>query len=47
MFLEIKAPGKKPGPLQLREMTKMHDRGVDVFWCDSVEEGKECVDLVK
>ena len=46
MFLEVKAPGKQPNPLQIREMHKLRERGVAVFWCDSVDECKECIDMV-
>ena len=39
VFIEIKAPGKKPTPLQLREIRLINERKGHAFWCDNVDEG--------
>ena len=39
VFIEFKAPGKKPTPLQDHIMRKMVDAGCEVHVCDSVEGG--------
>ena len=38
VFLEIKAPGRKLRPLQLRWLEKLRAKGFAAHWCDSVEE---------
>ena len=43
-FFEFKQTGKKPTPMQLREHTKLRDKGCRVFVVDSVEQGKEIID---
>jgi hypothetical protein len=35
LFLEFKAPGKKPTPLQLRMLQKLRDQGVAAGWVDN------------
>jgi hypothetical protein len=47
LFLEIKAPGKKPTELQLREMKLINEKGgtgerrvYRAEWTDDLEEGK-------
>jgi hypothetical protein len=46
MFLiEFKAPGKKPTAGQKREIQRLKDRGVAVFVCDDVDQGKKIVDV--
>lgn len=37
-FVEFKAPGKRPTELQAREIAEMHQAGLAVYVCDSVEE---------
>jgi hypothetical protein len=37
MFVELKAPGKKPTPGQLREHERLRDHGYPVFVIDSKE----------
>ena len=44
-FIEFKALGKKPTPLQLHEMKKMEDSNVSVSWTDNVSVGKMLIDL--
>lgn len=39
-FVEVKAPGEKPRPGQLRELQKLRDMGFPATWLDS----KEAVD---
>jgi hypothetical protein len=40
LFLEFKAPGKKPTPLQSREMTLIHGHGVPAVCVDSYDIAK-------
>ena len=42
VFVETKAPGQKPRPIQLIEHEKMRRGGMHVFVCDS----RESVDLL-
>lgn len=44
IYLEVKAPGKKPTPLQLREIQLANDDGFPAAWTDSVEDGKAFLD---
>lgn len=37
LWIEVKAPGKRPEAHQLREMNRMIKAGCDVYWADSVE----------
>jgi hypothetical protein len=39
VFIEFKAPGKKPTPLQDHIMRKMVDAGCEVHVCYSIEDG--------
>jgi hypothetical protein len=45
LFIEFKAPGKKPTALQEREMGEINKRGGRAAWVDSIEQGKAIVDL--
>jgi hypothetical protein len=45
-FLEVKAKGKKPTPLQMIEMKKLCDNGCHVGWCDNVDEGKAFINTL-
>lgn len=38
-FLEIKAPGQEPEPLQYRELRKLTERGTPAGWADSLGGG--------
>lgn len=42
-FLEVKAKGKKPTPLQLGEIIKLTKQNCDAAWCDNVEDGCEFI----
>ena len=44
LFIEFKAPGKKPTALQLAEHDKMRDRGITVHVCDNVDAGYRMID---
>ncbi len=37
VFIEFKAPGKKPTPLQAQTIRKLKDAGCEVWVCDNVE----------
>lgn len=43
MFLELKAPGKMPSPLQEREMVELRARGFLAVWSDDVESAKDAI----
>jgi hypothetical protein len=36
LYLEFKAPGKKPTPLQLRMIENLRKRGVPCWWVDNL-----------
>lgn len=40
LFLELKAPGKKPTPLQMAMIQKLRDQGVPCWWTDDVDIGR-------
>jgi len=37
-FVELKAPGRKPRPLQVRRMKQIRDLGFPVYCIDSIEQ---------
>ena len=39
VFIEFKAPGKKPTKLQAHTINKIRDAGCEVWICDNVESG--------
>jgi len=45
-FIEFKAEGKKPTPAQEREHIRLRNHGVKVFVVDSVDHGKDMIDLI-
>lgn len=45
MFIEFKAPGKKPTPLQERWLRQLDEAGFDTYVCDDTQFGKMRVDL--
>ena len=45
VFIEFKAPGKKPTELQDHIMRRMVDAGCEVHVCDSVEDGCNALGL--
>jgi hypothetical protein len=42
-FLEVKAKGKKPTPLQMGEIIKLTKQNCAATWCDNVEDGCEFI----
>jgi len=44
-LIEVKKPGEEPTPLQAERIRILKSLGFPVHVCDSVEEGKEAVDL--
>lgn len=44
-FLEIKATGKKPTRLQLREIERLKQHNITADWVDNLEEAKSFIDL--
>lgn len=47
IFVELKAPGKKPRPTQVRQMQRLGFLGCDVRVIDSKEKVDEFIDEVK
>ena len=47
MFVELKAPGKKPTNLQLHEHKKIEALGFEVFVIDSKEQVDELIKMVE
>lgn len=43
VFIEFKAPGKKPTALQLRWLEQLSDMGFVATWVDNVEEGMKFI----
>ena len=46
LFIEFKAPGKKPTKLQIRWLVDLHEQGAQVAWCNDIERGKELIDFI-
>lgn len=46
VFIELKAPGKKPTPLQLREIRLLQRQGCAAEWTDNLDDGKALIDSV-
>lgn len=46
LFLELKAPGKKPAPLQEREIRLLQKHGMNAFWADNFETAQRVIDYV-
>ena len=44
LFMEFKAPGKRPTLLQLRWLINLADHGMTVAWCDDIANGKAYID---
>ncbi len=43
-WIEFKAPGEEPTPLQRVEIKKMRKTGLRVYVCDDIDEGKAIID---
>lgn len=46
VFVELKAPGKQPRPIQVRRMNQLRDQGFQTFLIDSVDGIKEVLDAL-
>ena len=46
-FVEVKAPGKKPRPLQIAQMNKLKKLGFPVFVLDDVDQIQTIIEEVK
>lgn len=45
LFLELKAPGETPTPLQMKFLIDVGRQGCSAAWADSVEFAKTLIDL--
>ena len=46
VFVELKAPGKQPRPIQQRRMNQLHDQGFQTFVVDSMDGIQEVLDAL-
>ncbi|WP_028822320.1 VRR-NUC domain-containing protein [Propionimicrobium lymphophilum] len=46
VFVELKASGKKPRPIQVRRMNQLRDQGFQTFVVDSVDGIEEVLDAL-
>ena len=46
VFVEVKAPGKKPRPIQERRMSQLRDRGFTVLILDSMDQIEGVLDAL-
>ena len=46
-FVEVKAPGKKPRPLQVRRISQIRKLGFPVFVVDGMEQIEEILQTIK
>ena len=46
-FVEVKAPGKKPRPLQVRRISQIRGLGFPVFVVDGMEQIEEVLQKIK
>lgn len=46
-FIELKAPGKKPTPLQVRQMERLQELGFSAMVLDSIEAVDEFIRTMK
>lgn len=44
MFLELKAPGNTPTPLQWRELKSLNEHGIFATWTDNYKKAVEIID---
>lgn len=44
IYLELKAPGKKPRKLQIYRMDCLKERGVEVHWKNDLEQAMKILD---
>lgn len=46
-FIELKAPGKKPTPLQVRQMERLQELGFSAMVLDTIEAVNEFIQAMK
>jgi len=46
LFIEFKAPGKKPSALQARWLDRLTEHAFVATSCDNIEAGKRLIDLI-
>lgn len=46
VFVELKAPGKQPRPIQQHRMNQLRDQGFQTFVVDSVDGIREVLDAL-
>ncbi|WP_353065969.1 VRR-NUC domain-containing protein [Arcanobacterium hippocoleae] len=46
VFVELKAPGKQPRPIQARRMNQLRDQGFQTFVVDSMDGIREVLDAL-
>jgi hypothetical protein len=44
LFIEFKAPGKKPTALQMKWIADLFLQGMSAYSCDDIEAGKKMID---
>ncbi|MCT1547815.1 MULTISPECIES: VRR-NUC domain-containing protein [Corynebacterium] len=47
IFVELKAPGRLPRPIQRRRIQQLTDHGMDVIIVDSIKGAKEVADALR
>ena len=47
IFVELKAPGRLPRPIQRRRIQQLKEHGMDVIIVDSIEGAKEVADALR
>lgn len=45
IFMEIKAPGKKPTALQQKHLTEIFEHRGKAYWTDNLAQGKAMIDM--
>jgi len=45
LFIEFKAPGKRPTALQARWLDRITENGHYATWCDEISAGKKMIDI--
>ena len=46
MFIEFKAPGKRPTALQARWLDRLADQDFSAYSCDDIDKGKQLIDIL-
>jgi len=45
LFVEFKAPGKRPTALQIKWLNELNNNGMAVAWCDDIDQGKQLIQI--